>query len=198
VRGAFAVEIGLAAIGLIRKIAAALNHDCAHGSAFAFLRRNRWRSFPTTHLCALLFENCLAREAYAVAFHRQHLHQNLVAFFQFIADIRYAVLSHFADVQQPVGAGNDLNESTEVGQARDFAQVSLSYLGGRRDIANNLQRLRCGRLIARRDFHQPGIFHVDLDAGLLHDAADHFAAGSDQIANLVHRDLHRVEARRVF
>jgi len=140
-RRAFAIEVGFAAIGLIRKITSTFDYNCAHRSAFAFLRRHRWRSFSTAHLRALLFQDCLAREADTVTFHRQHLHQDLIAFLQFITDIRDAMLGYLANMQQSIGTGNDLDERTEVGQSRNFAQVGLSYLGGRRNIANNLQCL---------------------------------------------------------
>jgi hypothetical protein len=41
VGSAFAVEIRFAAIRLIGKIAAALDHHCTYRSPFTFLRRNR-------------------------------------------------------------------------------------------------------------------------------------------------------------
>ena len=74
--------------------------------AFEFVTRTvcRYAFFHrrSTHLGALLFQNCFAREPDAVAFHRQHLHQHLIAFFEFVAYILDPVLSHFADVQQSV------------------------------------------------------------------------------------------------
>ena len=62
------------------------------------------RKLPATHLRALLFQNRFARKPDAVAFDRQYLHQHLVAFLQFIANILNAVLGDFADVQQAVRA----------------------------------------------------------------------------------------------
>ena len=93
--------------------------------------------------------------------------------------------------------GMNLDERAEIRQPRDFAQIGLPYFGRRREVADNLQRLRRRRLIARRNFHLPGIFHIDLHSGLLDDAANHLSARPDQIANLVDRNLHGVEARRV-
>ena len=105
---------------------------------------------------------------------------------------------HFADVQQPFRARNDFDKRAEIRQPRDFAQICLAHLGRRGDVSDNLQRFLCRRLIAGRNFHQPGIFHIDLHSGLFHDRANHFSARPDQVADLVGRDLHRVEPRRVI
>ena len=87
----------------VRKISAAFDHERARQLRLPFCRGRhgsiRRRRFPAAHLRALLFQNRLARKPYAVAFHRQHLHQHLVAFLQFVAYIRNAMFRHFADVQ---------------------------------------------------------------------------------------------------
>jgi hypothetical protein len=80
-------------------------------STFAF----GWR-FSAAHLGALLFQDGLARQLDAIAFNGQHLHQDLIAFFQLVANIVDAVLGNFADVQQAIGAGDDFDECAEVGQ----------------------------------------------------------------------------------
>ena len=93
----------------------------------------RWCASP--HLRALLFQNCLARKADAVAFDRQDFHQHLVAFLQFVANIFNAMFGNFADVQQAFGSRNDFDERAEIRQPSDFAEISLAYFGGRRDVA---------------------------------------------------------------
>ena len=131
-------------------------------ASFAFRRR-----LGSAHLGALLFQDGLARQLDAVAFDSQHLHQDLVAFFQFVANVVNAVLGDFADVQQAVGSGNDLDECAEISQPRDLAQIGLAYLGRRRDVADHLQRLGRRHLIARRNVDLAAVFDIDLDAGLL-------------------------------
>ncbi|MFZ0992177.1 MAG: hypothetical protein WAN29_09760, partial [Candidatus Sulfotelmatobacter sp.] len=97
-----AVEVWLA-FSFVRKIAAAFNHHRARR------RRNRsklalspsryrhtFRNRAAAHLRTLLFQNRFTRQPDAVAFDRQHLHQNLVAFFQLIADVANTMLRHFA------------------------------------------------------------------------------------------------------
>src|SRR5690348_14952012 len=161
-RSAFAIEVRL--IRLIRKIAATFNHQCAALHRLA-LRCHCCRfsnaSALRRHLRALLFQNRLAREPDAVALHCQDFHQHLVAFLQLVSDVGNPMLRHFADVQQALGARNDFDKRTKVRQSSNLPEISLPYLGRRRDVADNLQRLLCRRLIARRDFHQPGVFHID-------------------------------------
>src|SRR5262249_49576174 len=67
-------------------------------------------------LFALFLEHRLAAELDLVAFERQHLHQDLVAFLQLVADFANAVFRNLADVQQAVGAGEDLDKRAEVHQ----------------------------------------------------------------------------------
>ena len=135
---------------------------------------------------------------HAVAFDRQHLHEHLLAFLQLVAHILDAMVRDLGDVQQAVGARHDLDERAEIGDPCDLAEVGLVELGRRREVADDRQRLRRRRLIARRHVHAAVVLHVDLHAGPLDDAADHLAARPDHVANLVDRDLHRVEARRVI
>ena len=145
VRTAFTIEVRLT-LRLIRKIPAAFDHQRSTRHWLALDRRSDAAAFDSAarcrHLRALLFQNRLARQPDPVAFHCQHLHQHLIAFFQLVADIGNTMLRHFADVQQTFGARNDLDERAEIRQPRDFPEISLPYLGGRRDVADNLQRLR--------------------------------------------------------
>src|SRR5277367_6406263 len=76
-------------------------------------------SFAAAHLRALLLEDSLARKPDAIALNRQHFHQNLIALLELIAHILNAMLRHFADVQQPIGPRNDLDERPEIRQPRN-------------------------------------------------------------------------------
>src|SRR5437870_3772549 len=179
-----AVEVGFSVLFL--EVPAALN---GHSRS-----RSR-RRFPAAHLGALFLQNGLTRKPDAIAFHRQHLHQHLIALFQFVANIFDAMFRDFADVQQAVSTGQYLDECAKIGEPRDFAQVGLPYFGGGGDIADHLQRLRGGSLVVGSDVHLSGIVYVDLYARLLDDAANHLASRPDEIANLVSRNLQRIEAR---
>src|SRR5580693_703876 len=100
-----------------------------------------WSRLATAHLCALLLEDGLARKPNAITFNRKHFHQHLIAFLQLVAHILNAMLSHFADVQQPISPRNNFDESPEIRQPRHGPKISLPYLGRSRQIADDLQRL---------------------------------------------------------
>ena len=103
---------------------------------------------------------------------------------------------HLGDVQQAVRARDDLDERAEVHHAHDLAQVGLVELRGRGQLLDDGDGLAGGCLVGRGDRHAPVVLHVDLAAGALHDRADHLAARPDDVADLVHRDLDRDDARR--
>jgi hypothetical protein len=121
-------------------------------SAAAALSTTIFRGkFAATHFCALLFEDGFARETDAVAFDGQDFYQHLIAFFQFIADVFNAVLRDFADVQQPVGAGDDFDECAEVGQAGDCSEIGFADLGCGCEVSDNLESLGRRSLVVRGD-----------------------------------------------
>src|SRR5208283_1801243 len=164
-------------VGLVGGFVSTLESDWNRSTLSAFCTFGR--GFSAAHLGALLFQDGLARQLDAVAFDCQHLHQDLVAFFQFVTNIVDAMLGDFADVQQAVCAGNDFDERSEVGQARHRAQICLTHFGGCRDVSDHPQGLGRGFLIARRHIHLAGVFDVDLDARLLDDAANDLASRPD-------------------
>src|SRR6516164_9740109 len=67
----------------------------------------------SSHFCALLLQHCFAREANAVTLNGQHLHQELVTFLKFVPHIAYPVFGDLADVQQSLGAGQNLNKRSK-------------------------------------------------------------------------------------
>src|ERR1700733_6984549 len=89
------VEVGF----VVGEIPTALDGQRRGPGNFAVTRLAAIRSgFTATHLCALLFEDGLARKTNAVALNRQHFHQNPIALFEFIPHILDAMLRHFTDV----------------------------------------------------------------------------------------------------
>src|SRR5260221_702297 len=102
------------------------------------------------------------------------------------------MLGDLADVQQAIGPRNDFDERAKLGDAHHFAQVRLADFGNGRQIVDHLDGFLRGRPVVGRNVDLAGIVHVDLYAGLLDDAADHLAARSDQVTDLVYGDLQRV------
>src|ERR1035441_2381005 len=149
-------------------------------------------------LLALFFEHRAAAELDFVAFARPALDQNLVAFLQLVADVLDSVLGDLADVQQTVGSREDLHESPEIHQPHHFAEIGLADFGGGSEVADDLDGLVGAGFIGAGHVNRAIVFDVDLDAGLFDDAANDFAAWSDDVANLVGRNVQRVNSRCVL
>ncbi len=64
--------------------------------------------------------------------------------FQFVANFLDAIFGDFADVQQAVGAGEDFDESAEVDDPNNLAEIGLDDFSRGREVADDLQRL-CSR-----------------------------------------------------
>src|SRR5579863_5594949 len=148
-----------------------------------------------TYLGALLFEERLVRQADTISLNSQHLDQNLVAFLQYVSDIRNTMFRHFTDVQQAVGSRKDFNKCPEVCQPRDPSEVGLPDFGPGGEIADHLQGAVGGIFVVRYNVHPTGVFNVNFHAGPLNDAANHLAVGPNHVANLVDRDLQGIDAR---
>ena len=99
-------------------------------------------------------------------------------------------------VQQSLFVGQDLDESAEVHDARDGALVDLADLGLCREALDDLQRPEHGIGVGAGHVHRAVVFHVDGHAGLIDDALDGLAAGSDDDADLVGLDLDGRDAGR--
>src|SRR5579872_3751990 len=67
------------------------------------------RGFAFSLLVSLIAQHGFAAQTDFVAFDRQHLHQHLIAFLQRVAYRPNALIGDFADVQQPIGAGENFD-----------------------------------------------------------------------------------------
>src|SRR5229473_6057634 len=107
------------------------------------------------------------------------------------------MLGDFADVQEAVGAGEELDEGAELREANDFAEIGLADFGAGSDVANHLQ----GRIAAGsgggENVDSAVLEDVDFDAGGFDDGPDLLAAGANEVADFVLRDFQFEEARGV-
>src|SRR5712675_2836693 len=144
-------------------------------------------------LLARLANQRLARQPHLVALNREHLHQYLVAQLQLIADIANAMFRNFADVQQTVSAWEKLNESAELRQPYHFAEIRLADLRRCSDVAHHLQRRIATRAAGRENVHRAVFQHVNFHASSFDDRLDLLPARTDQVANLVRRNVQLVQ-----
>src|SRR6267154_2567583 len=104
---------------------------------------------------------------------------------------------NFADVQQPVGAREKFDESPELRQPHHFAKIRLADLRRRSDVAHHLQRRIATRAAGRENVHCAVFQHVNFHASSFDDRLDLLPARTDQIANLVRRNVQLVQPRCV-
>src|SRR5579859_1294363 len=187
-----AVKVRLAFLGLLGGAEVAIptfkSHTAPHWT---------W-GFAAAHLGALLLENSLAGEPDAIAFDGEHLDQHLIALFELIVNIGDAMLGHFTDVQQAVSTRKDFHEGAEFRKTNNFAEIGLAYFGNSGKIADHLQSFGSSLLVIGGDVDLAGVIHINFDAGCINDAADHLAAGANEIADLIHWNLQGVNTRGMF
>src|SRR5437879_12646512 len=107
------------------------------------------------------------------------------------------MLGDFADVQKAVGAGEKLDESAKLREADDFAEISFADFGAGSNIADHRKSGVSAGSAGGEDVHRAVFEDVDLDAGGFDDGADFLAARTDEVANLVLRNLQLEQARSV-
>ena len=87
-------------------------------------------------------------------------------------------------------AGSQLDKRADGQDADDLAVVQLADLRHEADIVDHLLGGVAGGGVGRRDVDGAVVVDVDLCAGFCHDLLDHGAALADDLADLVHVDLH--------
>src|SRR6266446_9780006 len=138
-----------------------------------------------------------AREADLVALDGENFHENLVAELEFVANVADAMLGDFADVEKAVGAGEKLDEGAELREANDFAKIGLADFRAGGNVADHRESSISAGSAGGKDVHGAVFEDVDLDAGGFDDGANFLAARTDEVANLVLRDLQFEEAGSV-
>ena len=115
-------------------------------------------------------------------------HLDLVADGEDVLDLVNAALGNARDVKQAVLAGKELDEGTEGLDADNAAQVLLAHLG---DLDDGLDAGGgvLGSTIGAGDEDVTVLLDVNRGARVILDATDDLAAGADDVANLVSRDL---------
>src|SRR5262249_547183 len=159
-------------------------------------RRDR-ELFAVRH-AGLISERALPAEPdLAVRIDLDDLDRHRVALGQHVGHRADAILGDLRDVQQSLRPGHDLDERAELLDALDLADVDPVELGLATDVLDDLDRLLGGIARRREDRHLAVVLDVDLCAGLLLDAADDLAAGTDDLADLFGPDLDRDDPRGV-
>src|SRR6185295_2529684 len=144
-----------------------------------------------------LHDHRLARQPdIALLVDADHLDGDLVALLEHVGDLTHPVRSDLADVQQAVRSRHDLDEGAVSLDPPYLAGVGLADLRYLGEVLDHLDGEPGRPLVGRGDDDLAVVLDLDVAAGLLNDRADGLATGSDDIADLLLRDLNGVEPRR--
>ena len=101
------------------------------------------------------------------------------------------------DMHQPIGSRQNLDKRPEVHDLPNRAHVDLPDFDFFGNPADHFLGLLGRGSVDRRDRHGSAVVDIDLDSAIRDDAADRFAARTDDFPNLVLLDLHREDPWRV-
>ena len=94
-------------------------------------------------------------------------------------------------------ARQDLDKSAEIHDARDPAFINSANFHIAHNVLDDRLRLLCALAIRSRNEDRAVLLDVDLCPRLFDDLLDRLAARADDLADLVHMDLHDRDARRI-
>src|SRR5216683_1225227 len=170
-------------------------------AAAAFTARRTGVASAASRRFLLLFagfaDEGLARQADLVALDGENLDEDLVAKLQLVANVADAVLGDFADVQEAVGAREELDEGAKLREANDFAEIGFTDFGTGSDVADHRERGIAAGSAGGENVHGAVFENVDFDASSFDDRPDLLAARPDEVADFVLRDFQLEETRGV-
>src|SRR5690606_12290216 len=127
---------------------------------------------------------------------REDLHQDLVALGEDVRDALDPLVGELGDVDQAVGAGEELHEGAELHDTPHRPEVGLPDLRLLREVADHLDGLLDLGGVRRGDVDGPVVLDVDGASGAGDDVADHLAAGPDHVLDALGADLDGGDPRR--
>ena len=101
-------------------------------------------------------------------------------------------------MHEAIALSEEIHEGAEIDDLHHLALVDLAFLGLCHDLVDHVIGLLDRFLIGRGDLDDAVIIDIDLGTRNLDDLADHLAARTDHLADLVRRDLHGFDTRRVL
>src|SRR5438045_9584582 len=107
-----------------------------------------------------------------VAFLADALDHNLLAFLQFIADVANAAVGDVGNVQQTISARKDFDESAEIDDPADGADVGLAHFSFGRQPANPRDCRVGGASVRGSDRNGTVVFDIDLRTSLFDESAN--------------------------
>src|SRR3989339_933737 len=130
--------------------------------------------------------------------HVQHLDHHDVALLEDLVHGLHPAMGQFRNMDQTVGARQNLHKGAEVHELLDDAPVGGANFRLRGDLVDHPDGFVGRFLVGRGDVDLAVVFDVHLDPGGGYDGLDHFAAGSDHVPDLVGIDGEHDDLGGVF
>src|SRR5258708_3453988 len=132
----------------------------------------------------------------ALPVHLGDLDLHVLADLDGIFDVVDTLVGDLGDPDQAFLAGEVLDERADGHDPGDLALEDLADLGLLGEALDHRAGLLAALRLGAGDADRPIVLDLDVRARLGLDRADHLATGTDDVADLVGIDLHRVDARR--
>src|SRR5207249_3154091 len=116
--------------------------------------------------------------------HLEQLHLEMIALLDDVLRLFGATMLQLGDVEQPFDPRDDLDERAKRGRALHDALIHLADFWLLHETGDDVAGTLC-RFTYTRNRDHTRVLHVDLGAGLLLDAADRLALGTDEVADLI-------------
>ena len=141
-------------------------------------------------LVSHFLQSVLAAEVCTALLVEAHeLDPSVIAQVQNVLDLLNAAVLQLGDVNHAVVTGSNLNECADGQDADDLAVVQLANLGDEADVVDHLLGSVSSSGVDSGDEDGAIVLDVNLGAGVSADLLNGLAAGTDNLADLVHRNL---------
>src|SRR5262245_51818159 len=134
----------------------------------------------------------------AAVIHADDLDLDVVADLDDVAHGFHPMRRQLADMDEAVAAAEEVHEGTEINDLHDLAVVDDTDLRLGDDAADPVDGRLGRRGVDGGYLHGAVILDVDLGAGDLADLANDLAAGADDLADLILRDVDDGDARGIL
>src|SRR5437763_5615157 len=140
-------------------------------------------------LAVFVAQHSLAGQLDFVAVFADTFDHDLLAFLQLVAYVSDGTVRDLRNVKQAVSAREDFDKGAEVYNPAYRAHGGLSDFSFCGEAANTIDRSFGGGAISGGDRNGAIVLDVNLSAGFLDERANHLAAWSDDVANLIRIDF---------
>ena len=140
----------------------------------------------------------MAEPDFAIPADFKDLDLEQITFFYNISYFGDAPIGKLGDMHQTICPRQDLHESTEIGNLYDGSFIDRAHFRFLGEVFYHFNRSLAFFFGVGSDFNQTGIIDFDAGVGFALNAANYFAAGSDDLADFIRVDLNGGDRRCIW